>query len=107
MFARFRSRTARRRVQTTPKDVSTTCWMNTMLQIVAKNDAPLGRLTLARRHIETAISHINDVAQTRIPLTVSEVPPGVDELRLIVRALADIREALMSSSEPEPEPSST
>ena len=77
-----------------------------MLQIIAKNDTPFGRLTLARRHIETAISHINDAAQARIPLTVSEVAPGVDELRLIVRALADIREALLST-DPSPEPSST
>jgi hypothetical protein len=61
-------------------------------------DAPARRLTLARRHIETAISHINDVAQSRMPLTMTAEPaPGVDELRLIVRALADIREALRSS----------
>jgi hypothetical protein len=64
------------------------------LQIVASNDAPARRLTLARRHIETAISHINDVAQSRIPITHTDIAPGVDELRLIVRALADIREAL-------------
>lgn len=68
-----------------------------MLQIVAKTDAPLRRLTLARRHIETAISHINDVAQSRIPTTAADFAPGVDELRLIVRALADIHEALTSS----------
>jgi hypothetical protein len=67
------------------------------LQIVASNDAPARRLTLARRHIETAISHINDVAQSRIPLAPADIAPGVDELRLIVRALADIREALRSS----------
>jgi hypothetical protein len=67
------------------------------------NDAPARRLTLARRHIETAISHINDVAQSRIPLTTTaETAPGVDELRLIVRALADIREALRTSDRPAP-----
>jgi hypothetical protein len=66
-------------------------------------DAPARRLTLARRHIETAISHINDVAQSRIPLTAAvETAPGVDELRLIVRALADIREALTSADGPNP-----
>jgi hypothetical protein len=65
---------------------------------VASNDAPARRLTLARRHIETAIAHINDVAQSRIPMTTqTDIAPGVDELRLIVRALADIREALRSS----------
>ena len=69
----------------------------------SSQDAPARRLTLARRHIETAISHINDVAQSRIPLTVPVEPsPGVDELRLIVRALADIREALRSSDGPSP-----
>jgi hypothetical protein len=66
-------------------------------------DAPARRLTLARRHIETAISHINDVAQSRIPLTAAvETAPGVDELRLIVRALADIREALTCADGPNP-----
>jgi hypothetical protein len=65
-----------------------------MLHIVAKNDSPLQRIAVARRHIETAIAHINDVAQTRVlePANTS----AVDELRLIVRALADIREALRS-----------
>ena len=77
-----------------------------MLQIVAKNDAPSHRLMLARRHIETAISHINDVAQTRIPTTAADLAPGVEELRLIVRALADIREAL-TSSDLEPADSAT
>ena len=65
---------------------------------VSGGDAPARRLTLARRHIETAISHINDVAQSRIPLTMgADSAPGVEELRLIVRALADIREALRAS----------
>ncbi len=66
-------------------------------------DAPARRLTLARRHIESAISYINDVAQSRIPLTTAvETAPGVDELRLIVRALADIREALHPADGPDP-----
>jgi hypothetical protein len=66
-------------------------------------DALSRRLTLARRHIETAISHINDVAQSRIPVTTEvEAAPGVDELRLIVRALADIREALRSTDRQNP-----
>jgi hypothetical protein len=67
-----------------------------MLHIVAKNDSPVQRIAVARRHIETAISHINDVAQTRV-LEQTRNTSGVDELRLIVRALADIREALRSS----------
>lgn len=65
-----------------------------MLHIVAKNDSPVQRISVARRHIETAIAHINDVAQTRV--LEARSTSGVDELRLIVRALADIREALRS-----------
>lgn len=65
-----------------------------MLHIVAKNDSPVQRIAVARRHIETAIAHINDVAQTRV--LEARSTSGVDELRLIVRALADIREALRS-----------
>jgi hypothetical protein len=65
-----------------------------MLHIVAKNDSPVHRLAVARRHIETAIAHINDVAQARVLEQARN--SGVDELRLIVRALADIREALRS-----------
>jgi hypothetical protein len=68
-----------------------------MLHIVAKNDSPVHRLGLARRHIETAIAHINDVAQSRVPIGTAGSSAGVDELRLIVRALADIREALRAS----------
>lgn len=64
----------------------------------SSHDTAARRLTLARRHIETAIAHINDVAQSRIPMTTEvDIAPGVDELRLIVRALADIREALRTS----------
>jgi hypothetical protein len=66
-----------------------------MLHIVAKNDSPVQRIGVARRHIETAIAHINDAAQARI-LEQTRTTTGVDELRLIVRALADIREALRS-----------
>ena len=67
-----------------------------MLHIVAKNDSPVQRIGVARRHIETAIAHINDVAQARILEQTRNATTGVDELRLIVRALADIREALRS-----------
>jgi hypothetical protein len=67
-----------------------------MLHIVASNDTPTHRIGLARRHIETAIAHINDVAQCLVPPPGSEDSANVDELRLVVRALADIREALRS-----------
>jgi len=68
-----------------------------VLQLVAKNVAPAHRLGLARRHIESAMSHLNDVAQSRVPLATEDSRSEVDELRLIVRALADIREALRMS----------
>ena len=73
-----------------------------MLHIVAKNDSPMQRIAVARRHIETAIAHINDVAQTRV-LEQTQSTSGVDELRLIVRALADIREALRGCEWASPE----
>jgi hypothetical protein len=66
-----------------------------MLHIVAKNDSPLQRIGVARRHIETAIAHINDVSQSRV-MEPARNAASIDELRLIVRALADIREALCS-----------
>ena len=74
-----------------------------MLQIVAKNDSPLQRLGVARRHVETAIAHINDVAQAHILQDMGDCS-RVDELRLIVRALADIREALRSCEWPAADP---
>jgi hypothetical protein len=84
-------------------EVSSTLHIVSSSDATATTDAPARRLTLARRHIETAIAHINDVAQSRIPITTAvETAPGVDELRLIVRALADIREALRSSDTPGP-----
>jgi hypothetical protein len=66
-----------------------------MLHLVAKNDSPVQRIGVARRHIETAIAHINDDAQARV-LEPARNAATVDELRLIVRALADIRDALRS-----------
>jgi hypothetical protein len=66
-----------------------------MLHIVAKNDSPVQRVGVARRHIETAIAHINDAAQARV-LEPARNAATIDELRLIVRALADIRDALFN-----------
>jgi hypothetical protein len=75
---------------------------SSMLQLVARNDAPVHRLALARRHIETAIAHINDEAQSRVPSVMTVESSALDELRLIVRALADIRDALRSNTGIEP-----
>ena len=78
-----------------------------ILHIVAKNDVPVHRIAVARRHIETAIAHINDFTHARL-LEQARTSSGVDELRLIVRALADIREALRTneSTVPADDPSS-
>ena len=78
-----------------------------MLHIVARNDSPAQRIGVARRHVETAIAHINDVAQARV-LEPARNAASIDELRLIVRALADIRDALRTcewtdqANDPEP-----
>jgi hypothetical protein len=68
--------------------------LKTVLHIVGQNDGPVRRLALARRHIETAIAHINDTAQYRIPRSPGENQFQLDELRAIVTALADIRDGL-------------
>jgi hypothetical protein len=69
------------------------------LHVVTHNDSPLNRLALARRHVENAISHINDVAQGRVQAD-TQANDDSHELRLIVRALADIREALRVFDQP-------
>ena len=64
------------------------------LRIVRNANAPTDHLGVAARHIEAAIAHINDVAQTRVPMSSADSSDDVDELRLIGRALADIHDAL-------------
>lgn len=67
-----------------------------MLQLVS-NDRPLDRLSVAAAHIEAAIAHINNEAQTRVPWTTGDDQGELDALRLLVRALSDIRAELKRS----------
>ena len=67
-----------------------------MLQLV-RSGGPLDRLSVAAAHIETAIAHINNEAQTRVPWTSGGDHEDVDALRLLVLALNDIRAELKRS----------
>lgn len=67
-----------------------------MLQLV-KTDRPLDRLSVAAAHIEAAIAHINNEAQARIPWSHGGDHANVEILRLLVRALGDIRDELKGS----------
>lgn len=52
-------------------------------------------LSLAAAHIEMAMAHINNAAQGQMPVTPNEGDdPHVEELRLMVRALSDVRDRL-------------
>lgn len=68
-----------------------------MLTVVL-NTPPRGvdRLEVASAHLQSAIVHINNAAQSRIPGSSGD-SPEVDELRLIVVALADIINALRTA----------
>ena len=64
-----------------------------MLQLV-RNGPHIDRLRVAAAHIEAAIAHINNEAQTRVPGTAAGDFGDVTTLRLLVVALSDIRTAL-------------
>ena len=64
-----------------------------MLQLV-RNGQRVDRLRVAAAHIEAAIAHINNEAQTRVPGTAAGDNRDVTALRLLVVALGDIRTAL-------------
>jgi hypothetical protein len=67
-----------------------------MLKLVCTDNqsSPRRNLQIARAHIETAIAHINDAAQGRIGAKEPCAYP-IEDLRLLVTALADIRNALV------------
>ena len=84
-----------------------------MLEIV-RNNHPFERLRIAAAHIELAITHINNDAQTRVGVAGDGNCDDVENLRLLVQALADIRQALCrprahveSSPMPAPDPADT
>lgn len=70
--------------------------MLTLLQNANASTTERHRLDVAIAHIEAAISHINNEAQHHVPLRRAVPSREVDELRLIVCALADVVDALRS-----------
>jgi hypothetical protein len=66
---------------------------------VLQNDYTGGcdSLRVALEHLTAAIAHINDRAQSRMPLHVDAPSGEVEQLQLIVRALSDIVDALAAS----------
>ena len=66
-----------------------------MLRLVSADTQGSERrnLQIARAHIESAIAHINDAAQGRIGANTVSLGP-TEDLRLLVTALADIRNSL-------------
>jgi hypothetical protein len=63
---------------------------------VVRNEGERDGLSVAVAHIESAIAHLNNAAQGAVQPSAFDfdLPCDVEELRLIVRALADIRESL-------------
>lgn len=70
--------------------------MLTLLQNASATDRH--RLGVAIAHLEAAVSHINNEAQRCMPSTPAADSRKVEDLRLIVCALADIVEALRFGS---------
>ena len=69
-----------------------------MLRLVMSDNRPGHRLRLARAHIEVAIAHINNEAQTRVPPRRGSDHWETNALRVLVQALDDIRDALTGSA---------
>jgi hypothetical protein len=66
-----------------------------MLTLVRNRPAAeLDRLRVAAAHLQAAVVHINNEAQRRISASPCGDPWQVEELRLIVRALCDVIDAL-------------
>ena len=66
-----------------------------MLTLVPTGSGPrLDRLRVAQAHLEAAIAHLNNEAQARVPVCADGDVSTLDNLRLIVQALADIVDAV-------------
>jgi len=66
-----------------------------VLEVVHGEGPTADRLGVAIAHIEIAVAHINNAAQSTIVATgVASDHRRLEELKLIVTALADIRESL-------------
>ena len=68
-----------------------------VLQVVRSEGENIDRVAVAVAHIEIAIAHLNNAAQSAISSDGPGETSRVQELRLIVRALADIRQSLSAS----------
>ena len=58
---------------------------------------PPNRVRIATAHLQAAIAHLNNEAQRRVLNALPGNAGGADELRLIVRALCDVVDALQPS----------
>lgn len=65
-----------------------------VLHVVRREGDAVDRIAVAAAHIESAIAHLNNAAQSAMASEGPGETSRVAELRLIVRALADIRESL-------------
>ena len=66
-----------------------------MLMLVSTDTEPrFDRLRVVHAHLVAAIAHLNNEAQARVPVRANEHSRAVDDLQLIVEALADIVDAV-------------
>jgi hypothetical protein len=66
-----------------------------MLTLVSNDTEPrFDRLRVVHAHLVAAISHLNNEAQARVPVSADEHSSSVNDLQLIVQALADIVDAV-------------
>ena len=66
-----------------------------MLTIVPNaSERSFDRLRVANAHLMAAIAHLNNEAQSRVPVLLSGDSMAAENLRLIVRALTDIVDAV-------------
>ena len=74
-----------------------------MLTIVRNRPAAeLDRLRVAAAHLQAAVVHINNEAQRRVSASADGDRSQVEELRLIVRGLCDVIDALESAHRDDP-----
>jgi hypothetical protein len=66
-----------------------------MLTLVSNDTEPrFDRLRVVHAHLVAAIAHLNNEAQARVPVSADEHSSAVNDLQLIVQALADIVDAV-------------
>jgi hypothetical protein len=68
-----------------------------MPTLIESHDGQLDRLGVAASHIESAIAHINNVIQTYALTPACD--QRIEELRLMVIALADIRNQIKAQTD--------